>query len=136
MRISLPLIRSLVYVSSLVCKEHCTHVQKTEELLSISSISTPVCVLSVNDIKTAFNHSETILKKTSGLENRVLSVKRELLVLRISFFEDLPVFLYLDFHPQATNHRINKAWNKMAREADIRTASSPRLNYKAESDPT
>lgn len=50
-------------MSSLLCEEPCTPIQKTEEFLSISSISTPVSLLAVSDIETAFNYSETILRR-------------------------------------------------------------------------
>ena len=55
-----------MFVSSLLCEEHCTPIQKTEEFLSISSISTPVSLLAVSDIATAFNYSETILRREVG----------------------------------------------------------------------
>lgn len=118
----------LVFVSSLLCEEHCTPIQKTEEFLSISSISTPVSLLAVSDIATAFNYSETILRREVDWKkefsvSKGSSLSWESLSLKIFQFSYI-----LTFTLKQPNRRINKVWNKMGRGAEIRSAHSPRLN--------
>lgn len=136
MRIFLPLARGLVFVSSLLCEELCTPIQKTEEFLSISSISTPVSLLAVSDIETAFNYSETILRRDVDRKTEFSVSKGSSLSWKSLSLKIFQVSYILTFTLKQPNRRINKVWNNMGRGAEIRAAHSPRLNYKAESDPT